>query len=47
MFLNRNLLAGLHEDTSSLRLLRVARWGLQIVKYFSRRHKLHRLEEGL
>ena len=44
---NRNLLACLQEDTSSLCLLRVARWGVQIVKYFSHRHKLHRLKEGL
>ena len=32
-FFNRNLLAYLHEDTSLLRLLRAARWGLQIIKY--------------
>ena len=46
-FFDRNLLAYLHKDTSSLHLLRVARWGLQIIKYFSHRHKLHCLEEGL
>ena len=37
---NRNLLAGLHEDTISLRLLRVARWGLQIIKYFPHRQAI-------
>ena len=46
-FFNRNLLAYLHEDTSSLHLLRVARWGLQVIKYFSHKHKLHCFEEGL
>ena len=38
-FFSRNLLACLQEDTSLLRLLRVARWGLQIIKYFLHRHK--------
>ena len=46
-FFNRNLLAYGHKDTSLLPLLRVARWGLQIIKYLSHRHKLHHLEEGL
>ena len=46
-FFSRNLLACLQEDTSLLRLLRVARWGLQIIKYFFHRHKIHHLEEGL
>ena len=45
--LKRNLLACLQEVTSSLRLFRVARSGLQIIKYFSHRHKLQRLEVGL
>ena len=39
-FLNRNLPACLHEVTSSLHMLRVARWALQIIKYFSHRHKI-------
>ena len=46
-FFNRNLLACPHEDTRSLPLLRVARSGLQIIKHFSHRHKLHRFEERL
>ena len=46
-FFNRNLLACLHEDTCSLRLFRVARLDLEIIKYFSHRHILHHLEEGL
>ena len=47
-FFSRNLPACLQEDTSLLRLLRVARWGLQIIKYFLHKHKkLHHLEEGL
>ena len=45
--LKRNLLACLQEVTSSLRLFGVARSGLQIIKYFSHRHKLQRLEAGL
>ena len=45
--LKRNLLACLQEVTSSLRLFRVARSGLQIIKYFSHRHKLQQLEAGL
>ena len=45
--LKRNLLACLQEVTSSLRLFRVARSGLQIIKYFFHRHKLQRLEAGL
>ena len=35
------------QDTSSLRLIRVARGGLQIIKCFSQTTKLSRLEEGL
>ena len=46
-FFNKNLVACLHEVTSSLRLFSVPRWGLQIIKYFSHRHKLHLLEQGL
>ena len=46
-FFNKNLLACLQEVTSSLRLFSVPRWGLQIIKYFSHRHKLHLLEQGL
>ena len=40
----RNLSACLHDDTSSLRMLRQAIEGLQIMKYFSNKHKLLRLE---
>ena len=43
-FLRRNALACLLEDTSLLRLLRLAMVGLQIMKYFSHRDKLHLLE---
>ena len=43
----RNLLAYLQEVTSSLHLFRVARSGLQIIKYFFPRHKLQQLEAGL
>ena len=43
----RNLLECLQEVTSSLRLFRVARSCLQIIKYFSPKHKLHRFEAGL
>ena len=43
----RNFLACLQEVTSSLGLFRVARSGLQIIKYFSHKHKLQRLEAGL
>ena len=32
---------------SSFRLFSVDKLGLQIIKYFSHRHKLHRLEAGL
>ena len=46
-FIYKNLLACLQEVTSSLRLFSVPRWGLQIIKYFSHRHKLHLLEQGL
>ena len=40
----RNLSACLHDETSSLGLLRLAREGLQIIKYFSHKHKLQRFE---
>jgi hypothetical protein len=34
-------------DTNSLRLFKVAILGLQIIKYFSHKHKLHRFEAQL
>ena len=37
----------LQEVTSSFRLFSVDKSGRQIIKYFSHRHKLHRLEAGL
>ena len=43
----RNLFACLQEVTSSFRLFSVDKSGRQIIKYFSHRHKLHRLEAGL
>ena len=46
-FLRRNLFACLQEVTSSFRLFSVDKSGRQIIKYFSHRHKLHRLEAGL
>lgn len=46
-FLRRNLLACRQEVINSFRLLRVPKSGLQIIKYFSQRHKLQRLEAGL
>ena len=46
-FLSRNLFACLQEVISSFRLLSEARLGLQIIKYFSHRHKLQRFEAGL
>ena len=36
--------AYMHADTNSLRLFKVAILGLQIIKYFSHKHKLHRFE---
>ena len=45
--LRRNLLSCLQEVTSSLRLFKVARSGLQMIKYFSHKHKLQRFEAGL
>ena len=45
--LRRNLRACLQEVTSSLRLFKLARSALQIMKYFSHRHKLQRFEAGL
>ena len=46
-FLRRNLLACRQEVINSFRLFRVPKSGLQIIKYFSQRHKLQRLEAGL
>jgi len=46
-FLSRNLFACLQEIISSFRLLSEAKSGLQIIKYFSHRHKLQRFEAGL
>ena len=46
-FFKRNLFACLQEVTSSLRLFKVASSGLQMMKYFSHRHKLQRFETGL
>ena len=43
----RNLFACLQEVTSSLCLLKVASSGLQMMKYFSHKHKLQRFETGL
>ena len=45
--LRRNLRACLQEVTSSFRLFKLARSALQIMKYFSHRHKLQRFEAGL
>ena len=45
--LRRNLPPCLQEITSSLRLFKVARSGLQMIKYFSRKYKLQRFEAGL
>ena len=39
--------ACLHDEISSFRLFKEAKSGLQIIKYFSQRHRLHRLEVGL
>jgi hypothetical protein len=47
MLLKRNFLLCLHADTNPLRLFKVAILGLQIVKYFSHQHKLHRFEAQL
>ena len=46
MFFKRYLFACLQEVTSSLRLFKVASSGLQMMKYFSHRHKLQRFETG-
>ena len=46
-FLSRNLFACLQDVISSFRLLSEAKSGLQIIKYFSHRHKLQRFEAGL
>ena len=45
--LRRNLRACLQEVTSSLLLFKLARSALQMMKYFSHRHKLQRFEAGL
>ena len=45
--LRRNLRVCLQGVTSSLRLFKLARSALQIIKYFSHRHKLQRFEAGL
>ena len=47
LFLRRYLLACRQELINSVRLCRVPKSGLQIIKYFSQRHKLQRLEVGL
>ena len=39
--------ACLHDEISSFRLFKEAKSGLQIIKYFSQRHRLHLLEVGL
>ena len=44
--LSRNLFACLQEVISSFRLLSEAKSGLQIINYFSHRHKLQRFETG-
>ena len=41
------MFACLHEVISSFRLFTEPNSGLQIIKYFSQRHRLHRLEVGL
>ena len=46
-FLRRNLLASWQEVINSFRLFGVPKSGLQIIKYFSQRHTLQRLEAGL
>ena len=45
--LRRKLRACLQEVTSSFRLFKLARSSLQMMKYFSHRHKLQRFESGL
>ena len=37
----------IHAETNSFRLFKVAIFGLQIIKYFSQKHKLHRFEAQL
>ena len=39
--------ACLHDEISSFCLFKEAKSGLQIIKYFSQRHRLHLLEVGL
>lgn len=47
-FYNKNnLFVCLQEVTSLLCLLSITRCGPQMIKYFSQRHKLHRLGDGL
>ena len=45
-FLSRNWFACLQKVISSFRLFTVAKSGMRIIKYFSHRLKLHRLEAG-
>ena len=42
--LNEEFVSMPADETSSLRLLRLARESLQIIKYFSHKHKLQRFE---
>ena len=45
-FLRAYLPACLHDEINSFRLFKEAKPGLQIIKYFSQRHRLHLLEVG-
>jgi hypothetical protein len=47
MLFKRTFLLCLYADTNSLRLFKVAILGLQIIKYFSHKHKLHLFEAQL
>ena len=47
MFIRRNFLACLHEETNSFRLFNVANSGLHMIQYFSQRQRLHLLEAQL
>ena len=46
-FLRAYLPAYLHDEISSFRLFKEAKSGLQIIKNFSQRYRLHLLEVGL
>ena len=46
-FLRAYLPACLHDEINSFHLFKEAKSGLQIIKYFSQRHRLHLLEVGL